>query len=389
VSRRLDQFPAGAAVTAERLDSHLHETLAELRSREPVSWVPAFDAWFVSSRALAVEVMRDAATFTVDDPRFSTAQVLGPSMLSLDGPEHGRHRDPFADAFRLHEVRRTFAEAVTHLASQIVAHLPSGRAELRRELAGPLAARVMALALDLVDVDATTLLAWYREIVGAVSAIASGEAATHRPESAVDAMAAGVARTIDAGQGVLADAREALTLDEIVSNTGVLLFGGIETTEGMTANLFAHLLAEAASWEAVAADRSLIPNAIEESLRLEPSVVRVDRFATRDTPLGEADIERGDFVIVMISAANRDPSAFANPDRFDIRRANAKQHLTFAHGPHACLGMHLARLEAGVAVEAALDLLPGLRLDPIASPPVMAGTVFRKPDRVDVVWDLE
>ena len=159
-------------------------------------------------------------------------------------------------------------------------------------------------------------------------------------------MAAGVARTIDAGQGVLADAREALTLDEIVSNTGVLLFGGIETTEGMTANLFAHLLAEARPWEAVAADRSLIPNAIEESLRLEPSVVRVDRFATRDARLGEADIERGDFVIVMISAANRDPSAFANPDRFDIRRANAKQHLTFAHGPHACLGMHLARLEA-------------------------------------------
>ena len=266
---------------------------------------------------------------------------------------------------------------------------PNGGAELRRELAGPLAARVMAIALDLVDVDARTLLAWYREIVGAVSAIAGGGTTTDRPESTVDVLAAGVARTIDAGQGVLADAREALTVDEIVSNTGVLLFGGIETTEGMTANLFAHLLAEPGQWDAVAADRSLIPNAIEESLRLEPSVVRIDRFATRDTRLGEADIERGDFVIIMISAANRDPAAFANPDQIDIRRANAKQHLTFAHGPHACLGMHLARAEAAAAVEAALDLLPGLRLDPNASPPAMAGTVFRKPDRVDVVWDLE
>ncbi|HEX6659517.1 MAG TPA: cytochrome P450 [Ilumatobacter sp.] len=389
MSRRVDQFPAGAAVTAERLDSHLHETLAVLRSREPVAWVPALDAWFVSSRALAVEVMRDAATFTVDDPRFSTAQVLGPSMLSLDGPEHGRHRDPFGDAFRLPDVRRRVTDAVTNLAREIVTDLqPNGGAELRRELAGPLAARVMALALDLVDVDATTLLAWYREIVGAVSAIASGGATTDRPE-AVDALAAAVARTIDAGQGVLADAREALTVDEIVSNTGVLLFGGIETTEGMTANLFAHLLAEPGQWDAVAADRSLIPNAIEESLRLEPSVVRIDRFATRDTRLGEADIERGDFVIIMISAANRDPAAFANPDRFDIRRANAKQHLTFAHGPHACLGMHLARVEAAAAVESALDLLPGLRLDPNASPPAMAGTVFRKPDRVDVVWSLK
>jgi cytochrome P450 len=391
VTDRAAHFPGGAAVSAERLDSHLHETLAELRSREPVAWVPALDAWFVTSRALAVEVMRDAATFTVDDPRFSTAQVLGPSMLSLDGPEHGRHRDPFADAFRLSEVRRRFNEAVTNLAREIVTDLqPYGGAELRRELAGPLAARVMALALDLVDADATTLLAWYREIVGAVSAIASaGTTTTDRPESAVDALAAAVARTVDAGQGVLADARESLTVDEIVSNTGVLLFGGIETTEGMTANLFAHLLAEPDQWNAVAADRLLIPNAIEESLRLEPSVVRIDRFATRDTRLGEADIERGDFVIIMISAANRDPASFANPDRFDIRRANAKQHLTFAHGPHACLGMHLARAEAAAAVESALDLLPGLRLDPNASPPAMAGTVFRKPDRVDVVWDLE
>jgi cytochrome P450 len=370
------------------LETDLHGTLAELRARGPVAWMPELDAWVVTSRALAVEVMRDAATFTVDDPRFSTAQVLGPSMLSLDGAEHSRHRDPFADAFRLPEVRRTFTNAVTPLAREIVTDLlPAGRAEVRRELAGPLAARVMALALDLVDVDAETLLAWYHDIVGAVSAIASGETDTGRPSSAVDALAAHVARTIDAGQGVLAGARTELTVDEIVSNTGVLLFGGIETTEGMIANLFAHLLAEPGQWEAVGRDRTLIANAIEESLRLEPSVVRVDRFATRDTRLGGADIARGNFVIVMIAAANRDPAAFTDPDRFDIRRSNARQHLTFAHGPHACLGMHLARLEAHAAVEAALDLLPHLRLDPIVSPPVMAGTVFRKPDRLDVVWE--
>jgi cytochrome P450 len=154
----------------------------------------------------------------------------------------------------------------------------------------------------------------------------------------------------------------------------------------MIANLFAHLLAEPGRWEAVGRDRTLIANAIEESLRLEPSVVRVDRFATRDTQLGGADIERGDFVIVMIAAANRDPAAFTDPDRFDILRSNAKQHLTFAHGPHACLGMHLARLEAHAAVEAAADLLPDVRLDPDAQPPEASGTVFRKPDRVDVIW---
>jgi len=286
-------------------------------------------------------------------------------------------------------VRRTFTDAVTNLAREIVTDLqPAGRAELRRELAGPLAARVMALALDLVDVDATTLLGWYHDIVGAVSAIASGETNSEQSRPAVAALAAHVAQTIDAGQGVLAGARAALTVDEIASNTGVLLFGGIETTEGMTTNLFTHLLADPVLWESVAGDRSLIANAIEESLRLEPSVVRVDRFATRDTRLGDADIAGGDFVIVMIAAANRDPAVFAEPNRFDIRRSNAKQHVTFAQGPHVCLGMHLARLEAHAAVAAAADMLVDLRLDPTAQPPEPTGTVFRKPDRLDVVWDL-
>ena len=385
---RREQFPLGAAVTAQRLDSGLHDTLAELREREPVAWVPALEAWLVTSRALCVEVMRDAATFTVDDPRFSTALVLGPSMLSRDGSEHARHRDPFAEAFRQSEIRQTFANAVNDLAHEIVAELrPHGRAELRRQLAGPLAARVMAVALDLVDVDAATLLAWYREIVAAVDAISRGNLGSPRAEAAVTALAERVGTTVAVGRGVLAGARGALAPNEIVANTGVLLFGGIETTEGMTANLFTHLLREPELWASVDADRALIATAVEESLRLEPSVVRVDRYATRDATLGRASIGVGDFVILMIAAANRDPDVFPDPDRFDIRRPNAKQHLTFAHGPHVCLGMHLARLEAHAAVSAALDLLPGLRLAPSVEPPTPAGTVFRKPDRVDVVWE--
>lgn len=385
---RPEQFRAGADVTTRRLESDLHTTFAELRDREPVSWVPTLDAWLITSRALCVEVMRDAGTFTVDDPRFSTAQVLGPSMLSLDGPEHARHRDPFADAFRLPEMRRVFTESVTELAGEIVTGLrPQRRAELRRELAAPLAARVMAAALDLVDVDAPTLLAWYREIVGAVDAISRGDSGSGRAQAAVTALTERVGRTVETDRGVLAGAAGALAPDEIVANTGVLLFGGIETTEGMIANLFTHLLRQPDLWDEVGTDRSLIPNAIEESLRLEPSVVRVDRYAARDTMLNRATIGRGDFVIVMIAAANRDPSVFPDPERFDIRRANAKQHLTFAHGPHACLGVHLARLEAHAAITAALDLLPGLRLNPGTPPPTPAGTVFRKPDRVDVVWD--
>src|SRR3954449_8254238 len=99
------RFPIGAAATVEELDRDPHPLLARLREREPVSWLPALDGWLVTRRDLALHVMRDAETFTVDDPRFSTGQVVGPSMLTLDGEEHRRHRDPFAGPFRLAAVR--------------------------------------------------------------------------------------------------------------------------------------------------------------------------------------------------------------------------------------------------------------------------------------------
>ncbi len=89
----------GETLTIERLDLDPYGALRELRDAAPVAWVPVLDGWLVTRRDLCIEVMRDARRFTVDDPRFSTAQVVGPSMLSLDGDEHRRHRDPFARRF--------------------------------------------------------------------------------------------------------------------------------------------------------------------------------------------------------------------------------------------------------------------------------------------------
>ena len=102
---------------------------------------------------------------------------------------------------------------------------------------------------------------------------------------------------------------------------------------------------------------------MEESLRLEPAATVVDRYATAGVLLGPARIQRGDFVTVSLAGAGRDPAFFPDPDRFDVHRVNARQNLAFAHGPHFCLGAHLARLEARIAVETLLDQLPQLRLD--------------------------
>ena len=102
--------------------------------------------------------------------------------------------------------------------------------------------------------------------------------------------------------------------------------------------------------------------------------------------IGDAVIRPGDLVTVSITGAGRDPAVFPDPDRFDVRRANARLHLAFAHGPHFCLGVHLARLEAHVAVHAALTLLPGLGLAP-ERPSAPRGLVFRKPPSLQVCWD--
>jgi cytochrome P450 len=375
-------------VTLADLEADPHPVLARLRAAAPVAWVPALGAWLVTGYDLAVAVLRDARTFTVDDPRFSTAKVVGPSMLSLDGARHARHRGPFNPAFRRDEVHARLASFTRAEAGRLVGAIePRGAAELRRAVAGPLAVTVMAETLGLSGVDPVRVLAWYDGIVAAVQAEAARPGTTDPAGTAAFAELAASLREVIAGGGsLLAEVTGPLTEAEVISNAAVLMFGGIETTEGMIANALLHLLSSPAQLGLVLADPGLVPAAVEESLRLEPAAAVVDRYATADIRLGGAAIRAGDQVTVSIAGANRDPATFGDPGSFDVRRPNAGRHLAFAHGPHFCLGAYLARLEAQVAVDAVLARLPGLRLDP-RHPSAPRGLVFRKPPDLRVRWD--
>jgi cytochrome P450 len=375
-------------VTLADLESDPHPILARLRAGAPACWVPVLGAWLVTGYDLAVAVLRDARTFTVDDPRFSTAKVVGPSMLSLDGARHARHRAPFTRPFRADEIHARLETFTRAEAGRLVSAIqPSGAAELRRAVAGPLAVTVMAEALGLGQTDPAQVLAWYDGIVAAVQSEAAGTGVTAAGAAAFAELSASLRQVIAAPppSSLLADVTGALTADEAISNAGVLLFGGIETTEGMIANAMLHLLSSPGELELVLADPALIPAAIEESLRLEPAAAVVDRYTTSDTQLGGAPIRAGDQVTVSIAGANRDPRIFDDPDEFQIRRPNASRHLAFAHGPHFCLGAHLARLEARIAVATLLDLLSELRLDE-RYPATPRGLVFRKPTDLRVRW---
>jgi cytochrome P450 len=383
------RFPIGAAATVEELEGDSHALLARLREHEPVSWLPALDGWLVTRRDLALQVMRAAETFTVDDPRFSTGQVVGPSMLTLDGDEHRRHRDPFAGPFRLDAIHARFDALVAEETERLIdAMAPAGAAELRRALAGPLAVAMVTRALGFDDADTGAVLGWYDRIVNAVTEITAGRplGADGRDAYAALARALGPALEREPGASLLAavaGAAGGLERERVISNAAVMLFGGIETTEGMIANAVLHLLEHPGQLALVKAEPTWLPNAIEESLRLEPAAAVIDRYATVDAEVAGAPIRRGDLVRISITAANRDPAEFPDPDRFDVTRENARRHVAFAHGPHVCIGMHLARLEAHTAVERLLRRFPELRLEAPAQP---RGLVFRKPPALDVRW---
>jgi cytochrome P450 len=375
----------GSAATLEDFDAP-YALLARLREHEPVAWVGVLGGWIVTRRDLAMEVMNDAATFTVDDPRFSTGRVVGPSMLTLDGADHRRHRAPFAGPFRLDAVRERFSAVVAGETERLIdAIAPEGRAELRRSVAGPLAAAVVMHALGLRGTAPDAVLGWYDGIVEGVDELTKGRPLGARGRDSFAALRDALAPAL-AGDSLIGEvARGGLEREAVVSNAAVLMFGGIETTEGMIANAMLHLLSHPDALARVAADPSLLAAAVEESLRLEPAAAVLDRYATRDARFGGAEIRHGDLVRISVTAANRDPATFPDPDRFDLDRPNAARHIAFARGPHVCIGMHLARLEAHAAVGRLLTRLPRLRLDPEhdAQP---RGLVFRKPPELRVLW---
>src|SRR5258705_1616893 len=299
-----EPLPAGRVTLAD-LEGDPHPVLAGLRAAAPAAWVPVLGAWLVTGYDLAVAVLRDARTFTVDDPRFSTAKVVGPSMLSLDGAPHARHRGPFNRPFRHDEVYARLAAFTRAETGRLVSAIePHGAAELRRAVAGPLAVAVMAEVLGLGQADPGTILTWYDGIVAAVQAegAAGGHGRVDREADGVSAgglaafgeLAASLRATIARGGSLLAEVTGSLAQEEAISNAAVLMFGGIETTEGMITNALLHLLSSPAQLALVLADPGLVPPPVEESLRPRPAAAVVDPDATVGARLARPAPPAGD-----------------------------------------------------------------------------------------------
>jgi cytochrome P450 len=390
---RRARFPAGSAIEFAdlELDSRV-AALDRLREREPISWVPALGGWLVTSHALARELLGRRDEFTVwAEPNLVRAS-LGLMMLTTDGEEHARQRRPFEEPFGVRPVRDRFAEPVGRRVDALIAELaPRGGCELVGEFAAPFAIGVAGDVLGLSLDDVARVQDFYEAFAGAM--VYDGDPEPQRRADAARAelnaiLLAEIARSRarpdnSITSAVANDPARGLSDDEIVAQLRVILFGAIETVESTLANAVLLLLQNPAELASVRSEPGLIGNAIEEGMRLIPPVAFIERWTAGDCRLGGVALGRGEFLGVSTVAANRDPAVFPDPERFEVRRGNARHHLTLSHGHHHCLGFNLGRMQCQVALTALFDRLPGLE---IAHAPEPTGFAFRRPAALELRW---
>lgn len=180
---------------------------------------------------------------------------------------------------------------------------------------------------------------------------------------------------------------EPLNETEVASLTFGLLTAAHETTTSLLANGFRQLLTERAAWDAICQDPALIPNAVEEVLRMDTSIVSWRRTTIAPLEIGNTPIPENATILLLLGSANHDPAVFEDPETFNIYRQNARDHLSFGYGPHYCLGSALARLEARIVFEEVSAQLPTLRLKAGQTCAFLPNTFFRAPLALLVEWD--
>jgi cytochrome P450 len=387
-----------------------YAVLAKLPAGDaPVFFAPSIGYYVVTRHADIDQVFADPATYSAAVaqaplvPLAEKAQEIllagghrpQPSMVSLDEPAHGRLRKPAARAFSMKRVTAMIPaiEATTARLLDQVAEAPEF--DLVSALAFPLPANIVFSLMGVPEKDYAQLKQW----CGYRAALSWGRPA---PEDQVE-IAASIASYRAYLRGLVdAKAREPgddlttdllaihaedpgrLTLDEASSILFSLSFAGHETTTGLIGNTARRLLEDHQRWRAVVRQPELIPAAVEETLRYDPSVPAWRRVTTRPAVLAGVDLPEGARLFLWLAAAGRDPAVFPDPDSFDLHRPNASQHLAFGKGMHYCLGANLGKLEAQIAITQLARRYPRLQLTPDQPLTFHPNISFRGPQALKV-----
>jgi cytochrome P450 len=377
---------------------NVHERLREARGRHRVMRGNPFaetSSGQVGDLGVTVLGYEECQTVLTHPDTFSSSiydQIMGPVMgrtlLELEGAEHRASRALVSPSFRTTLLQRWRSELVEVVVHELIDRFaPRGRAELAREFTFAFPVQVIARIMGLPREDYMRFQRLSIELLNVVYDWERGIAASASLKAYFSEVL--VARRRNPQDDLISTLAESeidgarLTDDEIFAFLLLILPAGVETTYRASGNLLVALLTQPALLDRLRADRGMRGGAFEEALRWEPPITTVVRKAVRDCELGGVAITAGTNVSVSVAAANRDPMRYPDPDRFDPTRRNIA-HLTFGGGPHLCLGMHLARMEATVAIDALLDRLPDLRLDATVGPPQVVGVAFRSPAALPV-----
>ncbi|MEV4577656.1 cytochrome P450 [Nonomuraea jabiensis] len=284
------------------------------------------------------------------------------TMSEMNGAEHARLRRLVAPAFTPRKAAG-FAPRIEAIVERLLDELPA-EPDLLAHFAGPLPIEVIC---ELVGIPVADRPRW-REY-GAAIVAGHGESFKDAIPRILEGATAAVARgRAEPGEDLISDLARVMEEDgdrlsetELITMVWTLVMAG-QTPTNLIANAVAALLSHPGQLAALRADPALMPRAVEELMRwCGPQLLTIPRFAAEDIEIGGVRVPRGVPVTASIASANRDPRAFDEPDRFDVRR-EPSAHLGFAHGPHFCVGASLARVQTGIALGALLRRFPGLAL---------------------------
>ena len=385
-------MPAGYELAVERYAEFDPEIMAnpyplyqELRDQAPVHWSPGFDNWLVTRYSDVVSGARDPrlssarmATFLGQLPESARDDVLplvrmaSASLAFTDPPDHTRLRALVNRAFtpRVAESMRPRIQAIV---DELLASVQDGeRFDLIADFAFPLPAIVIAEVVGVPPGDRARLKQWSDNMIAFAGnrflpdrAMVAQRNQLEFRDYVNDIVAQ---RRLEPKDDLISsliaieDEGDVLDEDEMVALIISFLVGGHETTTNLIANGMLALLRHPDQMQKLRDDPSLIGTAVEELLRYDSPVQRINRVATEDLEVGGELIGKGQFVLLMLGAANRDPAQFPDPDRLDITR-QSNRHVSFGYGIHFCVGAPLARVEGQVAINSIVRQLPRLSLE--------------------------
>ena len=358
-------------------------------SNVPPEFIPD-EEWAVFRYEDVSRVFRDQKQFSSEGYNETIGLVMGSTILGMMGSPHREHRNLVANAFKERSLQRWEPEFIAPVCHQLIDEvIEEGRADLVRALTFEFPVRVIVNILGLPADDLDMFKQLSMQLIGIAGDMETGfNASLALQEYFQGQIEARRSKPTDDVINDLVTAEmdgEKLTDEAIVSFLRLLLPAGVETTYRSSGNLLFLLLTHPDQLAAVRQDRSLVPQAIEEGLRRETPLTNVARWATTDVELGGKTIPKGATVGVCMGSANHDETRWDDAESFDIFRPQLP-HISFAAGPHVCLGMHLARLETRVALNVVLDRLGDVALDPGDRDPHIRGMIFRSPPSLPVTF---